>query len=96
MLLFPEHPEEEGGWLYLGDLDSRGRSREARQAGPELPHGAEVPLADGVDARHPEPVAVSRGQLLLLPALVVLGPRKLPLEGGEEEYGTVGAATHNY
>jgi len=68
--------------LYLSDLDSRGRSGEAGQAGPELPDGAEVPRAHGVDARHPQPVAVSRGQLPPLPALVVLGPRKLPLGGG--------------
>lgn len=64
---------------HLGDFDSRGRSGEAGLAGFEVADGAKVSLTEAVQTRHPEPVRVTRDQILLVPALIVLRSRQLPL-----------------
>lgn len=67
---------------HLGNLDSRGRSRETRLTGLELTDWAEISLVKAVDACNSEPVCLTWSQLLLLPALVVLRPWQLPLGEG--------------
>lgn len=64
---------------HLGDPDSRGRSRETGLTGLELADWAEDSKSKAVDAGDSEPVGQTRRQFPLLSALVVLGPRKLPL-----------------
>lgn len=65
---------------HLCNFDSRGCSGETRLAGLELTDRAEVSLTKAIDACDSEPVGLTWSQFLLLPALVVPRPRKLPLE----------------
>lgn len=58
--------------LYLANLDSRGRSREAGLAGLVLALGTEISLAKAVDGRHPEPVGDPWFKRVFLPAIVAL------------------------
>lgn len=80
--IIPSNLSDFKALLHLANFDSRGSSREAGLACLKLADWAVVSLTKTVDACHSEPVGLTWSQLLLLPALVVLRPRQLSMEGG--------------